>query len=213
MTRRYRTSRDPYLLPGTNVLENKLGITNENELKSEERDNTADRLAELFTKPIDGNFDLAHLQRIHFEIFQDVYEWAGQLRRVDITKGLVRFTSPDNLPSRAAEFFNKLAQERHLCGISKRYFAESAASYFAEVNKLHPFRDGNGRAQREFFRELAIKAGHTIDWSVVHDKKMLAASIEGVFGNIKPIEKIFRQAIGDEVKTPLEWVERKLNRF
>ncbi len=72
-----RYGRGPYLIPGTDVLENKLGIRDAKELERAERLLTAYRLVELATEPVTGNFDLLQFQRVHRAIFQDVYEWAG----------------------------------------------------------------------------------------------------------------------------------------
>ncbi len=193
--RRLADGDDPYLIPGTNVLNNKLGTTDPQELEFCEGLYTAGRLVDLTLKPIQGDFDLVHLQRIHYAIFQDVYEWAGQLRNVDISKGFMRFGSAAYLQEGATDLFGQLALDNHLRGLSEKEFAKSAASYLSDVNALHPFREGNGRAQREFFRELAIKAGYMIDWSVTNDKKMVNASIEGMAGNNKPFEKMLRTAI------------------
>ena len=197
--RRLADGDDPYLIPGTNVLNNKLGTTDPQELEFCEGLYTAGRLVDLTLKPIQGDFDLVHLQRIHYAIFQDVYEWAGQLRNVDISKGFMRFGSAAYLQEGATDLFGQLALDNHLRGLSEKEFAKSAASYLSDVNALHPFREGNGRAQREFFRELAIKAGYTIDWSVTTDKKMLNASIEGMAGNNKPFEKMgsFKFRVGN----------------
>jgi cell filamentation protein len=153
---------DPYLIPGTDVLRNKLEVIDPSELECSERLHTAGRLAELMIKPIKGNFDLKHLQRIHYAIFQDVYEWAGLLRNVGIGKNFTQFASAEYLESSASDIFDRLARENYLRGLSVRDFAKSAALYLSDVNALHPFRDGNGRAQREFFRDLALKAGYML---------------------------------------------------
>ena len=190
---------DPYFIPGTTVLNNKFGTADPQELERRERLHATGRLVGLTIKPVGGSFDLVHLQRIHHAIFQDVYEWAGQLRNVDISKGFMLFASAAYLQEGATDIFGRLAQDNHLRGLSEKEFAKSAASYLSDVNALHPFREGNGRAQREFFRELALKAGYAIDWSVTTDKKMVNASIEGMAGNNKPFEKILRAAMIGEM--------------
>src|SRR5438270_8973437 len=80
-------SSDPYLYPGTTVLKNLRGLTDPRELDSFEARSTHRRLAELIEAPPSGKFDTAHLKAIHRYIFQDVFDWAGQLRTVDISKG------------------------------------------------------------------------------------------------------------------------------
>jgi cell filamentation protein len=189
---------DPYLIPGTDVLRNNLGLIDPSELECSERLHTAGRLVKLMIKPVNGNFDLKHLQRIHYAIFQDVYEWAGSLRSVDIVKGFTQFASAEYLESSAFDIFNRLAMENYLRGFSVKDFAKSAASYFSDVNALHPFREGNGRAQREFFRDLALKAGYIVDWSITNDREMVKASIQGMLGDNRLFEKIFSRAISQK---------------
>ena len=82
---------DVYYIPGTAILKNKAGITDQNQLDEFEGDFTAIRLLELTQNPVEGSFDLAHLCKIHQYLFQDVYEWAGEVRSVDIIRGESRF--------------------------------------------------------------------------------------------------------------------------
>lgn len=72
----------------------------------------------------------------------------------------------------------KLGAERHLKGADLQKLAERTGFFVGEINAMHPFRDGNGRAQREFIRELALQAGFVIDWSRVTREQMMAASLE-----------------------------------
>jgi hypothetical protein len=82
---------DPYLDPVTGVLRNRLDIADEATLEEIEADLVATRSYELSQSPLEGSFDLAHLQAIHRRLFADVYEWAGELRTIDISKGGNRF--------------------------------------------------------------------------------------------------------------------------
>ena len=82
---------DVYCIPGTSVLKNKAGVTNQDLLDEYEADFTAIRILELAHTPVEGSFDLAHLCKIHAYLFQDVFEWAGEIRSVDIIRGGSRF--------------------------------------------------------------------------------------------------------------------------
>ncbi|MDO3680161.1 Fic/DOC family protein [Paenibacillus ehimensis] len=161
-----------YCYPGTDVLMNHANLRNEEQLKVFESMVTASRLAQLILTPTPGNFDLSHLNSIHHHIFQDVYPFAGKLRTEDIVKDTFRFAPTQFLESSAAELFRKLAKEKFLKGLPMADFAKRASHYMAEINVLHPFREGNGRAQREFIRQLAGNAGYLLDWSRV-DKTCL----------------------------------------
>ena len=84
-----------------------------------------------------------------------MYEWAGQLRTIDISKGANRFAHYAHIHNAAAPIFLQLAKENHLAGLDTAAFSNCAAYYLGELNALHPFREGNGRALREFISHLA----------------------------------------------------------
>jgi cell filamentation protein len=167
---------DPYLYPGTNVLKNLRGLTDPEHLERFEARQTHRRIAELIDNAVSGEFDLGHLKAIHRYIFQDVYEWAGQFRTVNISKGGHLFGVADFLESSLQQVLMKLAAENHLVGLDVYTFADRAAYFLGELNAAHPFREGNGRTQREFLRELGLKAGHYIDWRAVTAQEMIEAS-------------------------------------
>jgi cell filamentation protein len=183
---------DHYIDPESGVLKNRLGITDEASLESAEADFVAERSRELSETPLKGRFDLAHLQAIHRHLFGDVYDWAGQLRTIDIGKGGHLFAHHAHLQTAAAPIFNQLATERHLTALSPGVFSERAAYYLGELNALHPFREGNGRAQREFVSHLAHANGYYIAWENVSRADMLQAAIESFRGDISKLAAIIR---------------------
>ncbi len=154
---------DPYVDPDTDVLHNRLGLADAGALERAEADFTNARALELVDSPIGGAFDFDHLRGVHRHLFQDVYEWAGEPRTVAIAKSDL-FCLSEHIEAYAADVFGGLAAEGHLVGLGRREFIESAAHHFANVNALHPFRDGNGRCQRAFFSELANHAGWDLAW-------------------------------------------------
>lgn len=167
-----------YFYPGTNILINKANIRDREQLQHYEKLMTMDRLVELEKKPIYGNFDLNHLQKIHRYIFQDVYPFAGQLREVDIAKNDYRFLSYTKLQASGQKVFQSLKDQNHLKGLTVGDFSQKAARYLAAVNVMHPFREGNGRAQREFIRTLALNAGYKLIWNRVEKETLFVAMIE-----------------------------------
>ena len=171
-------SSDPYTWPGTDVLRNILDIRDPQQLAAFEANATATRLIELADGPIVGHFDVAHVKAIHRYIFQDVFRWAGQFRTINISKGGHLFGVAAFVEPALNEVLRKLAGERYLKGSDLRKFATRAGFYTGEINAIHPFRDGNGRVQREFIRELATLAGFSIDWSKVTREQMTVASVE-----------------------------------
>ena len=170
-------NEDPYVYPGTDILRNKLNLRDADALAAEEIRKTGARLAELRAKPLRGAFDLRHLRAIHHYIFKDLYRWAGELRTVDIEKGSYFAWTPFLQPV-LQDLFEKLQKEKHLQSLDQDTTVYRLAHYLGELNAVHPFREGNGRTQREFVRELALQAGYTIRWAPVTREAMLAASVE-----------------------------------
>lgn len=183
-----------YCYPDSNVLKNKLNIQDLDTLYNVERKLTSLRLMELLTKPISGNFDLRHLRSIHKYIFQDIYEWAGEIRTVNIEKGNM-FCNVLFIESQAEEIFLSLKKERFLNGMKYDHFVKRLAYYFSEINALHPFREGNGRSQREFIRQLALKNGYVINFRMITEEEMLAASEQSFLCKYELMENIFKDCI------------------
>ena len=181
---------DPYTDPGTGVLFNLLGITDQKALDEAEADIVSARLVELAQRPVSGNFDTAHLQAIHRHLFSDIYEWAGSFRTIGISKGNSMFCMPAHLDSFGAAIFRTLHQERRLSGLALPQFVERAAYFLGELNAFHPFREGNGRTQREFIRQLAATNGFEVMWSNVSADRMIEASIASFSNDLNPLIRI-----------------------
>jgi len=111
---------DPYLYPGTSVLKNLRGLTDPQLRARFEARQTHRRIAELIDMPITGGFDVAHLKAIHRHIFQDVYEWAGEFRTVNISKSGHLFGLAIVLEPALQQILAKLAAEKHLVGLTVR---------------------------------------------------------------------------------------------
>ena len=185
---------DDETYPETGVLVNKLGIKNQNLLYVAEQKLTMLRLLELVQHPMKGNFDLKHLQAIHHHIFQDLYSWAGQLRKVDIGKGNM-FCHVPYIQSESNKLFLKLKKENFLAELPTEQFAERMAWYFSEINAIHPFREGNGRTEREFIRSLALKNNYQVEFAQIRNGEILEASRESFICNYKPMENIFKKIL------------------
>jgi cell filamentation protein len=173
---------DPYVDPASGVLRNRLGITDPHRLREAEAALTFAALADLGTRILPGGYDLAHLSLFHREIFGDLYPWAGEVRIVGIAK-TDPFCLPQHIEAYSAEVFGALGKERFLRGLSRDDFVARLTHYFAEVNAIHPFREGNGRTQRAFFRQLSREAGWPIDWSDLDPDRNTEASIASLRGD------------------------------
>jgi cell filamentation protein len=166
---------ETYCYPGTDVLRNKAEITDANELDAYEGELSTLRSIEILENPLTGQFDLALLQRIHFALFQDIYDWAGKIRTVDISRGNSRFANVRFIESAANEIFNKLARENWLKGLDAGHLSKRLAHYLSEINALHPFREGNGRVQRIFISHLSQAAGYQLDYSDLEQEQIYQA--------------------------------------
>jgi cell filamentation protein len=171
-------STDPYLYPGTDVLKNLRDIRDHDILARFEAEETSRRIIELINSPVRRSFGTAGLKAIHKRIFQDVYAWAGQFRTVNISKGSHFFGAAAFLEPALNGLLQKLFAGNYLQGVSPNVFASRAGFFLGEINAAHPFREGNGRTQREFIRELGLHAGFEIDWSRITRDQMTAASRE-----------------------------------
>lgn len=180
-------SWEDYLYPGTDVLRNNAGLRRQADLEVFERSATARRAAELGASALPGSYDLDHLKRFHGQLFQDVYPWAGELRQVNITKGDSPFCRSEHIESYSAIVFTELARDGHLQDVGRKAFVERAAHYLAEVNAIHPFRDGNGRAQRAFFSQLARDGGRHLAWERLDLQRNIAASRAAHRGDERPM--------------------------
>ena len=188
-------SNDRYVYPGTDILINRFGCRNADTLYKIEAESTAGNLAYLQFHPIDGSFDFQHLKDIHRFIFKDIYDWAGEIRDVDIGKNNLFCRVPfieEYSKTVFKDFYSSCYEQK----TNKETFLEAFSSHYADMNALHPFRDGNGRAQREFARELCLKCGFVFDLTTTTHKEMLDASIKSFnSGDTSGFISIFRKSI------------------
>lgn len=150
------------------MLENKLGITNDFELAREEERLTKLRALELFDKGLLGTFEVgtfAGLASIHHHLFQDVYDFAGKMRDVNIAKGNFRF-APVMYLSAALDAIDRMPHSTYDQIIEK----------YVEMNVAHPFREGTGRSTRIWLGAMLKKElGQVVDWSLVDKVDYLLA--------------------------------------
>jgi len=170
---------DPYVYEGTNVLINKFGIKIEREYQLRETAYSNIRSIELEKSPIKGNLGFDQLKSIHGYLFQDVWDWAGESRTVNIAKNEM-FAMPQYIDSFANNTFNDLQKRNYLQGLDKSDFTKQVADVLGDINAMHPFREGNGRTQRTFISQLANNAGYFIDWRKVGEKEMINASVHSM---------------------------------
>ena len=180
-----------YCYKGTDVLINKLNITNEEDLFNAERELVSLRIYELNENPLKGNFDFKYLKDIHKYLFQDVYRWAGDIRNCNIAKQDL-FCLTEHIESFGNDVFNKLRKEKYFIDYDKETTLDKLVELFADINALHAFREGNGRSQRVFIESLAKINGIYLDLTNVSKMDMIVASHESINGNYKKLRDMFK---------------------
>jgi len=188
---------DPYLIPGTKVLRNRFGISDARRLDRIERRLVADRIAE--GAPL-GAFDLPHLRAIHRHLFQDIYDWAGELRTVEINKGGHQFQFRRYIQTGMHDVHRRLMQSKLLKGLSPDEFARQAGVIVGDVNYIHPFREGNGRTQAQYLKQLAAQAGHDLDLRRIDPALWIEASKTSHGADYALMARVIGQAIAGRLK-------------
>ena len=176
----YDNSSSKYCYKNSNVLINKLDIHNTKDLQYYEAKITAAKSLGLRQQGITGDFNIKHYLSIHKYLFEDIYPFAGQLREENISKGEFRFAQWEYIEQELDKLLEELKKENFLEGLDKDQLAKRLAYYLSELNVLHPFREGNGRTNREFIRQLALKNGYNLNLKKVSPQKTLEASIESI---------------------------------
>ncbi|AOX18439.1 hypothetical protein A0U89_14075 (plasmid) [Kozakia baliensis] len=150
---------DPYTYPDSDVLINKRGHRSQALLQNYEWMRTVRRALDLPTFPLSAQ----GIQSLHHHLFQDVYDWAGQYRTVNMTKEGAPFLHKDQIAEALVSRFQQLRWQNNLKDMSADRFARGAAEHIADLNYIHPFREGNGRVMKFHLEHLAEQAGHVLD--------------------------------------------------
>lgn len=175
------------------ALENKLGIMNSADLAREEERISKKKAVELFENDSMDKLELgtfSSLQAIHKYLFDEIYDFAGKIRTVNIAKGNFRFASAIYLQE-ALERIDKMPQST---------FDEIVEKY-VEMNIAHPFREGNGRSMR-IWLDLIFKAelGRVVDWSKVDKEDYLLAMERSPIKTIE-IKHLLKNALTDDINS------------
>lgn len=183
---------DPYIDPLTGLLRNKLGISDPVAFDRAERRLVSQRYSEGLPR---GAFDLAHLRAIHRHLFQDIFDWAGELRTIEIAKGGDDFQPARFLEVGMRNIHDRLKTQNFLKGLERDGFAQAAGPIMGDLNYAHPFREGNGRAQLAYLKLLAANAGHKLDLRRIKSADWIAASRAAHRGEHAPIVACIQSAL------------------
>ncbi|WP_197735645.1 Fic/DOC family protein [Allostella humosa] len=142
-----------------------------------------------------GSFDLKHLRAIHRHLFQDIFDWAGEIRTVEIAKGGNQFQFRRYIETGMADVHRRIVAAGFLRGLSATTFARHAGPIMGDVNYAHPFREGNGRTQLHCLRQLADQAGHALHLTRIAPAAWLHASKEAHFARYDAMGQAIASAI------------------
>ena len=168
--------------PGTTVLVNKFGLHTQKELNAVESVLVTAKTIQWSENPRCAAFDFEHYKAIHRHLFGELYDWAGQVRMVNLSKKGTQFCPVEEIPRVSAAIFKRLAQNNLLCGLARNDFIAALVDLYQRTNELHPFREGNGRTQRVFLSQLAENAGYDLDFTAVDPDELMIATIYAAQG-------------------------------
>lgn len=174
------------------VLRNKLDLRDVAQLDYVEREFVTQRTAQGIPS---GTFDLAHLRAIHRHLFQDVYDWAGELRTVEIAKGGNQFQFRRYISNGMADVHRRVVAGGYLKNLAADDFAARAGEIIGDINYVHPFREGNGRTQALYLEQLALQAGHPLDLRRIVRDEWMAASRAAHAGDCALFRDCIRKAV------------------
>ncbi|WP_144787824.1 Fic family protein [Lysinibacillus fusiformis] len=193
-------NQSKYCYPNSIVLINKFNIHDQQKLDQLEALYVGKRLKELREEPLYGTFDFSHLKSIHRYIFQDIYDFAGDIRDENISKDHFQFANSLYIEDQGKTLFKELENEKFLEGLPLDQFCKRAAYFMAEINVLHPFREGNGRTQTEFIRLLAMKNGFELNWGKIEKEVYTRATILSKSDETELSEVIYKCIANHEPK-------------
>jgi cell filamentation protein len=199
MVSKYHLENSFIYLDGSDIPRNKLGITDSEELHEFERELLTEAY-QVFYNELDDNtvFDEAYFKSLHQRTFDSLYDWAGQYRQFNMTKGGSRFCQGAYIESNSRKLFSELEKENYLKNThSKTEFIKRLAYFKCELIALHPFYELNGRIIRLFFDMIVRYNNYRyIDYSSITPEDYINASIECVqFANCTVIEKIITNGL------------------
>lgn len=187
---------------GTTVLINKFDIREERKLNEVEGVLTSARYAEWLNAPKAETFDFDHYKAIHRFLFSDLYDWAGEVRTVNISKKGTQFAPVEQIESQAALIFERLKTRDSFKGLSHDEFVDEIVDFYCVTNFLHPFREGNGRTQRLFLTQLIRNADYDISFADMDTDLLMIATIQSAQGVTDLLKAVFSESIFDPHADP-----------
>lgn len=187
---KYEDPGDLYIYPDSGVLRNKFNINSVPELQVKEYHIVTNNLLDLFEQPI-YVYSIKDIQKIHRFLFEEIYHWAGDFRQVNISKDGNPFLAMQAF-DKGSEYMNNLLINYHQQANDNFTIIKFLAKILDNLNYMHPFREGNGRTQREVIRVLALAKGYALEINLDIDDDVYHLYMDGtVDGNTGLLEELF----------------------
>lgn len=180
---------------GTSCLINKLGIKDDKKLKEFEAAITLAKASELEKEPLSDSFDVEHYKAIHRFLFEDIYDWAGEYRKINMSKKGTNFADAQRIRELMDACFKRLKDNDFFANNSFDEFVENIVDFYQTTNMIHPFREGNGRTQRLFITQLIRHNGYDINFSDMDSDELMIATIQAANGIKDNLIRIFSEII------------------
>ena len=177
------------------VLINKFDIRDEAQLDAVERSITSGLIAKTMIEMPFENVDFKFYKNLHNYVFSDIYEWAGSVRSIDMSKKGTNFCSATKMNERAERIFLNLQTTDYLKMVPTDEFVNEFTDLYCDLNYLHPFREGNGRIQRLFLNMLLRYNNKTINFANIDKDLLMIATIKSVSGDVFMLRDIFKENI------------------
>ena len=179
----------------TTVLKNKFGIKDGKKLNTIEQNITSALIAKAFLEIPFQNVDFEFYKSLHKYVFSDIYEWAGKIRDVNMSKSGTNFCRIAKIQEQGENIFKYIIKKEYLKKYTGDEFINEFTELYCRLNYLHPFREGNGRIQRLFLAMLVRESGKNIDFSEIDTDLLMIATIKSVSGDVFMLSDIFREYI------------------
>ncbi len=185
-----------YFVDGDEILENKLGITDPDDFKAAEQEIVTNKSADILNE-VTQAFGLDYLLHVHKVLFEDIYDFAGTIRTVDIAKpdASAPFAYAQFLNAESKRIFDDLANKNYLSDLDVKDFIKEITNLATQLNALHPFREGNGRAIRLFLIMLSDYAGYLLDYSQVTADELITADKLAFEGDVKSLLSVYSKVV------------------
>ena len=182
---------------GTTCLVNKLNIRDEKVLQQVESSITLVKFSYLMSNPLPGSYDFEYYREIHRYLFGDLYDWAGEIRTINLSKKGTSFMKAEQIEASANACFERI-NSLDFSKMSHDELIEEFADFYNTLNLIHPFREGNGRTQRLYFTQWMRHLGYDVNLSEIDKDVLMFATIYAAQGIMDGLKEIFSTLIPDQ---------------